>query len=71
MAKRKKDAVEVKPKKKKRRLRKLFFLAIIGGGVALARSEGLRSTVLDKLFGAEKEFEYTAPAGNAGSTPDA
>jgi hypothetical protein len=72
MAKRKKDVEEVKPKKrKKRRLRKLFFLAIVGGGVALARSEELRSTVLDKLFGAEKEFNYSPPAGDAGTTPDA
>ena len=71
MAKRKKDVEEVKPKKrKKRRLRKLFFLAIVGGGVALARSEELRSTVLDKLFGAEKEFNYSPPPGDAGTTPD-
>jgi hypothetical protein len=71
MAKRKKDVEQVKPKKKKRRLRKLFFLAIVGSGVALARSEDLRSTVLDKLFGAEKEFNYSPPAGDAGTTPDA
>jgi hypothetical protein len=74
MAKRKKAAEEVKPepKKKKRRLRKLLFLAIVGGGVALARSEGLRSTVLDKLFGAEKEFNYSAPvADDTGTTSDA
>jgi hypothetical protein len=72
MGKRKKDVEEVKPKKKKRRLRKLFFLAIVGGGVALARSESLRSTVLDKLFGAEKEFNYSESAGaDAGTTPDA
>jgi hypothetical protein len=75
MAKRKQDPEEVKPKpkpkKKKRRLRKLFFLAIVGAGVALARSEDLRSTVLDKLFGAEKEFSYSPPAGDAGTTPDA
>lgn len=73
MSKRKQEAEKAKPKKKKRRLRKLFFLAIIGGGVALARSEDLRSTVLDKLFGAEKEFNYTPPAGDSttGSTPEA
>lgn len=70
MAKRKQDAEEVKPKKKKKRFRKLFFLAIVGGGVAIARSEDLRSKVLDKLFGAEKEFNYSAP-GDPGTTPEA
>ena len=34
--------------------------AIVGGGVALAVSEGLRKKVLDALFGAEEEFEYTS-----------
>jgi len=64
MAKRKKDE-EVKPKKKKRRpLRKLFFLTIVGGGAALAYSKDLRTAVLDKLFGSEKEFSYTPPAGD-------
>ena len=29
-------------------------------GIALAASEGLRKKVLDALFGAEEEFEYTA-----------
>lgn len=47
-------------KKKKHGKRRLFLLAIIGGGIALAASEGLRKKVLDALFGAEEEFEYTA-----------
>ena len=47
-------------KKKKRRKGRLLLLAIIGGGIALAASEGLRKKVLDALFGAEEEFEYTA-----------
>jgi hypothetical protein len=60
-----------KPKKKKRGGfgRKLLLL-LIGGGVALAASEGLRSKVLDLLFGAEEEFEYTPPAP-ATQTPPA
>ena len=52
-------------KKPKRRKRKLLFVAIVGAGVALALSEGLRKKVLDALFGAEEEFEYTAT-----TTPD-
>jgi hypothetical protein len=71
MAKRKRDAEEVKPKKKKRRLRKLVFLGVVAGGVALFRSEELRSKVLDKLFGTEKEFSYSPPAGDGAPSPDA
>jgi hypothetical protein len=48
------------PKKKKSRKGRLLLLAIIGAGLALALSEDLRKKVLDALFGAEEEFEYTA-----------
>ena len=56
------DAVEAlreKPKRKKRRGR-LLFIAIVGAGAAVALNEGLRKKVLDALFGAEEEFEYTS-----------
>jgi hypothetical protein len=39
---------------------RLLLLGLIGGGAALALSEGLRKKVLDALFGAEEEFEYTS-----------
>jgi hypothetical protein len=59
-----KDAAESlrdgKKKKKKRGKGRLLLIALIGGGIALAASEGLRKKVLDALFGAEEEFEYTA-----------
>ena len=48
-----------KKKKKKRGKGHLLLVALIGGAVALAASEGLRKKVLDALFGAEEEFEYT------------
>ncbi|MEO7197054.1 MAG: hypothetical protein ABIZ50_01130 [Solirubrobacterales bacterium] len=41
-------------------LGKLLFVAIIGAVLALALSEDLRKKVLDQLFGAEEEFEYTS-----------
>ena len=47
-------------KKKKRGKGRLLLMALIGAGIALAASEGLRKKVLDALFGAEEEFEYTA-----------
>jgi hypothetical protein len=57
-------------------LGKLLLLGIVGGGLALVFSEGLRKKVLDALFGAEEEFEYTsatsAPtnSGPAATTSD-
>jgi hypothetical protein len=53
--------------KKKRRGGKLILL-LVGAGAALALSEGLRKKVLDALFGAEEEFEYTSTTSSAGST---
>lgn len=53
--------------KKKHRLGKLIVLAIIGVVVALVVSEGARKTVLDALFGAEEEFEYTSTTSINGS----
>jgi len=37
----------------------------LGGALALVGSEKLRSKVLDVLFGAEEEFEYTPPQTTA------
>ncbi len=51
-----------KQAKRGRRFGRLVVVAGIGSGAALAASEGLRSKVLDVLFGAEEEFEYTPPA---------
>ncbi len=51
---------EAPQKKRRGGLGRLLLLGLIGGGVALALSEGLRKKVLDALFGAEEEFEYTS-----------
>jgi hypothetical protein len=53
--------------KRKHRLGKLIVLAIVGGVVALVVSEGARKAVLDALFGAEEEFEYTSTTSINGS----
>jgi hypothetical protein len=57
------------PKKKKRSggIGKLLLLVVVSAGVALAVSEGLRKKVLDALFGAEEEFEYSSTT--TASTP--
>jgi hypothetical protein len=52
---------------RKRKRRGGLLLLVVGAGAALALSEGLRKKVLDALFGAEEEFEYTSTtsAGNS------
>lgn len=56
------DAAEAlrAPKRRKRRRGRGLMLVFVGAGLALALSEGLRKKVLDALFGAEEEFEYTS-----------
>jgi hypothetical protein len=52
------------PKHRRRKglgLGKKLLLVFVVAIVALVASEGLRSKVLDALFGAEEEFEYTPP----------
>ena len=52
----------------KREERQLVLLiAIVGAVIALAVSEGARKAVLDALFGAEEEFEYTSTTSINGS----
>ena len=41
-------------------LGKLIVLAIVGAVAAIVLSEDVRKAVLDRLFGAEEEFEYTS-----------
>ena len=50
-----------KPKpKRKGGMGKFLLVGIIGAIAAVALSEGLRGKVLDALFGAEEEFDYTS-----------
>ncbi len=70
------DALRDGPKKKKRKggLGRILLLGIVGGAVALGVSSDLRNKVLDLLFGAEEEFDYTsttAPSSPAPSQPAA
>jgi hypothetical protein len=62
-------AVTLRKAPKKQRsgggLGRLLLVAIIGTGVALGVSEGLRKKVLDALFGAEEEFEYTSTTSSS------
>jgi hypothetical protein len=60
------------PKRSRRRggLRRTVLLLLVAGLLAVTVNEGLRSKVLDVLFGAEEEFDYSsngavAPAESA------
>jgi hypothetical protein len=41
-------------------LGKLLVVAVVGAVAAVVLSEHIRKAVLDRLFGAEEEFEYTS-----------
>ena len=58
----------IRGKRKKRHWGRVFLLAVVGAALAVALSEDVRKTVLDKLFGAEEEFEYSSTT-SAASTP--
>ena len=56
--------------------RRLLAVAVAGAVLALVLSEDARKAVLDKLFGAEEEFEYTSTttvngSGSAASATEA
>ena len=51
-------------------LGKLLVIGILGAVAAIVLSEDIRKAVLDRLFGAEEEFEYTstsAPSNGGGA----
>jgi hypothetical protein len=58
-----------KRRQKKGGFGKLVLLGVVGAGLALAVSEDLRKKVLDALFGAEEEFEYTSTTAPAPPAP--
>jgi hypothetical protein len=66
------NALAEEPKKAARKGRRkgrgLLILAV-GGGVAMVASEDLRSKVLDTLFGAEEEFQYSPPPPESADAP--
>ncbi len=66
------EALRDGPRKKKRKggLGRLLLLTIVGGAVALAVSEDARNKVLDLLFGAEEEFDYTSTTTPASPAPE-
>ena len=56
---------QLRGRRSKRRWGRLLVIGLIGAGLAIALNEELRKTVLDRLFGAEEEFEYTSTTTSA------
>ncbi len=54
-------------RRKKSKLGRLILLGLVGAAIALVLSEDARKTVMDTLFGAEEEFEYTSATSINGS----
>jgi hypothetical protein len=61
------QALREGPQKPKRRggFGKLLLVGLVGAGLAVALSEDLRNKILDLLFGAEEEFDYTSTSAPA------
>jgi hypothetical protein len=60
------DAGEtLRGKRRRRRGRKLLFVALVGALAFVLLNEGTRKTLMDKVFGAEEEFEYTSTTSPA------
>ena len=67
------EAMKRERKKRRRPILKILFAAIVATTLALVLSEKFRQKVLDLLFGAEEEFEYTSPtvaAETNGAVPE-
>jgi hypothetical protein len=56
-------------RRRKRSRGGMLIVLLVGAGLALALSEGLRKKVLDALFGAEEEFEYTSTTSPSSAQP--
>jgi hypothetical protein len=61
------NALREPPKRRRRRggLGRTLLLLTFAGVLAMALSEGLRSKVLDLLFGSEEEFDYSSTNSSA------
>ena len=66
------DALRDGPQKRRKGgIGRLLLLGIVGGAVAIGVSSDLRNKVLDLLFGAEEEFDYTSTTAPPAPAPTA
>lgn len=52
-------------RQRKRHFGRMILIGVVAAALALVFSEELRKAVLDKLFGAEEEFEYSSTTAMA------
>jgi adenylosuccinate synthase len=64
------DALRGGKSRRRRRPGRMLMLLVVGAGLALVLSEGLRKKALDALFGAEEEFEYTSTTSPASTASE-
>lgn len=66
-------ALTEKPKARKRKggVGRVLLIGLVAGVLALVLSEGLRSKLLDLLFGAEEEFDYSSTTAPSEPAPAA
>ena len=69
------ESLREAPASKRRRRRggfsRTLLILSVGGLLAIALNEGLRSKVLDLMFGAEEQFDYTSTTSPATPEPAA
>lgn len=59
------------PKKRSGGIGRLLLIAAVGAVLAVALNAGVRSKVLDALFGSEEEFDYTSTTTPPTPAPEA
>lgn len=65
------DALKAPPKRRRRGPARALVLLALSAGLALIASESLRAKVLDALFGAEEEYDYSSTTMPAQDAPGA
>ena len=64
------DSLRAPRRRRRGGVGRILVIGIVGTVLALALSEGLRSKVLDALFGAEEEFDYSSTTAPATPAPE-
>lgn len=63
------DRLRGRAVKKRGALGRLLLIGIVAAVAAIILSEDLRKAVMDRLFGAEEEFEYTSTTAPTNGSP--
>lgn len=64
------DSLRAPRRRRRGGIGRLLLLGLVGAGAALVLNEGLRSKLLDALFGAEEEFDYSSTTAPPTPAPE-